>query len=86
MILSRWLDCRSDHLPISFLKGHAKMLDEYRDVLTIKEVIEILHLGRNTVYRLLGDGEIKSRRVGKKYIIPKKSIIDYIEKPLYSEF
>ena len=40
--------------------------------------MEMLGLGRVAVYRLLREGIIRTIRVGKKYIIPKQSIIDFI--------
>ena len=46
---------------------------EYKDVVTVCEVMEMLGLGRVAVYRLF-----RTIRVGKKYIIPKQSIIDFI--------
>ena len=46
---------------------------EYKDVVTV-----MLGLGRVAVYRLLREGIIRTIRVGKKYIIPKQSIIDFI--------
>ena len=45
---------------------------EYKDVVTVCEVMEMLGLGRVAVYRLLREGIIRTIRVGKKYIIPKK--------------
>ncbi|MBR6939946.1 MAG: helix-turn-helix domain-containing protein, partial [Clostridia bacterium] len=35
--------------------------------------------GRNSAYSMLKDGLIKTIKVGKKYIIPKKSVIEFIE-------
>ena len=60
------------------------MLNNYPDVLTIADLTVILRRGRNTVYQLLQKGEIHSRRVGRKYLIPKKCVIDYLEKIRYT--
>lgn len=60
------------------------MLTDYPDILTPKDLAEILHIGRNTVYTLLKQGIIKSRRIGKKYIIPKLCLIDYIKSTRYN--
>lgn len=38
----------------------------------------MLHIGRNTAYGILKDGAIKTIKVGKKYIIPKQSVIEFI--------
>ena len=50
----------------------------YPDVVRVEEVQEMLRIGRNTVYELLESGSIKSLRVGKKYVIPKKCVINYL--------
>ncbi|MBR4450309.1 MAG: helix-turn-helix domain-containing protein [Clostridia bacterium] len=52
---------------------------EYPDILTIEQLMEMLHIGRNSAYSMLKDGLIKTIKVGKKYIIPKKSVIEFIE-------
>ena len=54
-------------------RSDATMLDDYPDVLTVDQLMEILHIGRNAVYGLLKSGHIKTLRVGKRYIIPKKA-------------
>lgn len=48
------------------------------DILTVKDVANILRVGTNTVYALLKNGEINSKRIGRRYIIPKKCVMDYI--------
>jgi len=53
-------------------------LSEYGDVLVPEDIQEILHIGRNSVYRFLADGTIKSIRIGTKYRIPKKYLIDFM--------
>lgn len=60
------------------------MLKDYDDVMTVKEVCEVLKLGKNKVYELLQKGEISSRRVGRNYLIPKKSVIDFLESARYT--
>ena len=49
-------------------------LPNYEDVLLPKDVQKILHLGRNSVYRFLADGTIRSVRLGGKYLIPKENL------------
>ena len=53
-------------------------LDEYGDVLRPEDLQNILHVGRNTVYKYLADGTIKSIRIGTKYRIPKQYLIDFL--------
>ena len=56
-----------------------KRLKDYGDVLTVKEIQEILGIGRNAVYELLKNGTLKSKKIGTKYIIPKRSIQTYLD-------
>lgn len=54
------------------------MLENYNDVLTTKELKEILRIGFNKIYDLLKNGDIKSLRVGNKIIIPKTAVLEYL--------
>lgn len=56
-----------------------KTLENYPDVLTPDDVIEILNIGRSKIYELLNDGTIKSIRIGRKHRIPKKILIEFLE-------
>ena len=55
------------------------MLNKYNDILTVEELCEVLRIGKNTAYKLLKSGEIKSIKIGKVYKIPKKSVKKYLE-------
>lgn len=55
-----------------------ELLSNYEDVLTVKDVREILKIGRNYCYNLLQSGCIPSIRVGNSYRIPKVNIINYL--------
>lgn len=55
-----------------------EMFTEYDDILSIEDVMEILHIGKNSVYSLLKSNEIRNIRVGKRYIVPKQSVINFI--------
>ena len=54
------------------------MLKKCKDVLTVNDLFEILPLGRSKIYELLKNNQIKHLRIGKKIIIPKQSIIDFL--------
>ncbi len=55
------------------------MFSAYPDVVTVDHLMEMLHVGRNTAYKLINTGKIKTERIGRRYIIPKKCVISYIE-------
>ena len=56
----------------------AFMLNNTKDILTLKELQELLHIGKNTALRLVQSGEIEGFRVGKQWRITRNSIISYI--------
>lgn len=53
---------------------------DYSDVVSVRDIMKILGVGRTSVLKLLQEDKIKSVRVGMKYIIPKNSVIDYMSK------
>ena len=56
------------------------MLEEYPDVLSINETMEILGISRNLLYNLIHTGTIPAMRIGKKlWRINKQALIKYIE-------
>lgn len=55
------------------------MFENYLDVLTIDEVAEALRIDRRSVMRLLSDGEIEYRKIGRIYRISKKALINYFD-------
>lgn len=59
-------------------EGGDIILEEYKDVLTVKEVMEIMRVGRNTVYEMLQSNEIPNKKVRNKYIIPKIGVENYL--------
>lgn len=56
----------------------AEMFKDYPDIITIIDLQAMLHIGRNVAYKLLQDNSIVSIRVGKKYIIPKASVTNFV--------
>ena len=60
------------------------MLNEYPDVMTIKDLENALGISKNTAYSLVRNHIIGSKRIGKKYIIPKNCVIDYLQSAKYT--
>ena len=54
------------------------MLEQYEEILSIKEVCDILYIGRNRVYELLESSTIKAFRIGNRWKIPKAAVQEYI--------
>ena len=54
------------------------IFEEYPDIVTVKQLREMLSIGHNQALDLVHSGEIKSFRIGRMIKIPKNSVIDYI--------
>lgn len=54
------------------------MLNNYGDILDLEDVCEILHIGKNTAYRLIRRKAIPAFKVGRVYKIPRKAVENYI--------
>lgn len=57
------------------------MFENYPDLMTSEQVAELLSIGKNKLYEILKNKTIPSIKIGKKYLVPKKLLVEYI---LYS--
>ncbi len=46
--------------------------------LTVNDLTKILRVGRNTAYRLVQEGAIRSIRFGRKIMIPRDAVQDFL--------
>ena len=53
-------------------------LEQVPLVLQVKDLQNILSISHNTAYALIRSGEIRSISVGRKYIIPKDAVVQYL--------
>lgn len=53
-------------------------IDDYPDLLTVAETMQILRLGRRSVYKLIQDGILPARKFAGKYRIPKSNLKNII--------
>ena len=49
-------------------------------VMTVPEMAEILHIGRNSAYALVNSGAIRSIRIGRNIRIPQSALLEYLER------
>lgn len=54
------------------------MFNDYRDVVTVEELCEMLASGKNAVYKLLSSGQLKAFRYNRVWKIPKQGVIEYV--------
>lgn len=56
-----------------------EMFEKYPDVVAVDDLCEMLGgISKKMAYKLLGNQEIKSIRIGREYRIPKPFVIDYL--------
>lgn len=60
------------------------MFSEYPDIMTVLEVANALGIAKNTAYRLVNNKEIGCKRIGRKIIVPKKCLMDYVLSARYT--
>ena len=56
------------------------MFEQYDDILTVEEVADVLHIGKNRVYTLLASGDLKAFRMGRPWKIPRESVENYVRR------
>jgi DNA-binding transcriptional MerR regulator len=64
------------------------MLDNYQDILTVREVADILRVTPRAVYNYIDIGAIHSFRLkdasgrpARRVFVPKQALLDYMEVP-----
>ena len=60
------------------------MFSDYPDVLTVEQACKILSIGKSSMYALLKNNTIKHVKIGRKYVIPKISLIDFLAPVCYN--
>lgn len=58
------------------------MLNNTKDILTLKELQALLHIGKNTALKLVQNGDIEAFRVGKQWRVLRESVAKYIKRNL----
>ena len=48
------------------------------DVLTVAQITKLLHCSKNTVYELLHAGRLPSVAVGRRLLVPKAALVEFL--------
>lgn len=56
------------------------MFENYPDILTLKQVQNMLHIGRNSMLDLIYSGEIEAFKIKGKWRILKSDLVLYIRR------
>lgn len=54
------------------------MFPDYPDIVTVKQLRDMLGVSRAIAYKLISDGEIQAVKIGTSLKIPKVSVINYV--------
>lgn len=60
------------------------MLEQFPDILTVKDLQAVLSIGRSKAYAILHSGELQYITIGRQIRIPKKYLLDYLKKMSYN--
>ena len=55
-----------------------EMFKDYPDIISVSQLMEMLHIGQVLAYKLIKSGKIKSRKIGREYKISKANVIAYV--------
>lgn len=66
------------------MKKEGLMLEQFPDILTVKQLQDILSIGRSKAYDLLHSGELQYITIGRQIRIPKRFLLDYLQKLSYN--
>ena len=53
------------------------MFPEYPDIVTVRQLREMLGISRQLAYDLIADGEVQAIKIGNSFKIPKVSVITF---------
>ena len=54
------------------------MFENSDDILTPIQLVDLLYVNKNTIYKLLNSGEIKCFKIGKQFRVTRQSLEEYI--------
>jgi len=60
------------------------MFQQYPDILTVQQVADALRISKASVYRLIHDKQLGCKHIGRKIIVPKVCLMDYVKSARYT--
>ena len=61
------------------------MAEDDTEVLTVEEACDCLRIGKTAMYQLLKSGKLPAMRLQRKWMIPRKSIREFVLKGSHLE-
>lgn len=60
-------------------QGIIDIFADYPDVVSIEDLTKMLRIGKNKAYELVNANVIKSIKIGRKHIIPKFRVVEFLQ-------
>ena len=54
------------------------MYEQIPEIMTLRECCALLKIGKNTMLRLIHEGQIEAFMIGNRWKIPKESVVEFI--------
>ena len=54
------------------------MYENIPEIMTLKECMQLLRVGKNTILDLIHSGELSAFRIGNRWKITKESVLEFI--------
>lgn len=54
------------------------MYEHIPDVMSVEQVASILKVGKRSVYNAISNKELRAKKIGKRFIVPKHCLLDYL--------
>lgn len=58
---------------------YKNIFSDYPDVVGVDDLTHMLNIGKNKAYELINTNKIQSIKIGRKHIIPKFRVIEFLK-------
>lgn len=58
---------------------YKNIFKDYPDIVNVDDLTHMLGIGKNKAYELINTNAIQSIRIGRKHIIPKFRVIEFLQ-------
>lgn len=58
---------------------YENIFKSYPDVVGVDDLTHMLNIGKNKAYELINTNKIQSIKIGRKHIIPKFRVIEFLQ-------
>lgn len=55
------------------------IFSDYPDVVSVDDLTHMLNIGKNKAYELINQNKIQSIKIGRKHIIPKFRVVEFLQ-------